>query len=157
MPDNYELEKTLWATADKLPSTDRTASPQRTGSPKSSLGVIYHIYNRGNNRENLFIETRNYTYFMKLYARYIEPVVETYAYCLLRNHFHLLVRILDPQDWQSSEDCQSLKSLKSPSQAFSNLFSTYTKPSTRPTGGRAACSKNRSNGNPSRMSVISPP
>jgi len=80
----------------------------------------YHIYNRGNNKEPLFLETRNYAYFLKLYAKYINPVAETYAYCLLSNHFHLLVRI---KDCQSFEDWQSL----TPSRAFSNLFSTYTK------------------------------
>jgi hypothetical protein len=55
--------------------------------------TYYHIYNRGNNRENIFIQERNYTHFMNLYGKYIEPVADTFAYCLLRNHFHLLVRI----------------------------------------------------------------
>jgi hypothetical protein len=31
-------------------------------------GKYYHIYNRGNNRENIFNEERNYAYFLKLYA-----------------------------------------------------------------------------------------
>jgi REP element-mobilizing transposase RayT len=84
---------------------------------------FYHIYNRGNNGETLFREQRNYPYFLKLYARYIEPVAETYSYCLMRNHFHFLVRI---KDWQSSKDCQSYRSLEA-SHAFANLFSTYTK------------------------------
>ena len=53
----------------------------------------YHIYDRGNNRQDIFLEDRNYRYFLQLYARYVEPVADTYAYCLLRNHFHLLVRI----------------------------------------------------------------
>ena len=56
-------------------------------------GVFYHIYNRGNNGEDLFIEARNYPYFLALYAKYVEPVAETFAYCLMKNHFHLLVRI----------------------------------------------------------------
>ena len=86
-------------------------------------GVVYHIYNRGNNGENIFIEERNYHYFMKLYAKYIAPVAETYAYCLLVNHFHFMVRIRDENDCQSSKDWQS----SPPSRAFSNLFSTYTK------------------------------
>ena len=34
-------------------------------------GKFYHIYNRGNNRENIFIEERNYRYFLQLYAKYI--------------------------------------------------------------------------------------
>ncbi len=37
-------------------------------------GLVYHIYNRGNNRDNLFFEDRNYRYFLQLYARYIEPI-----------------------------------------------------------------------------------
>ena len=28
-------------------------------------GCYYHIYNHGNNRENLFVECRNYPYFLK--------------------------------------------------------------------------------------------
>ena len=58
------------------------------------FGCYYHIYNRGNNRENLFIERRNYPYFLKLYAKHIQPVAETYAYCLLPNHFHFAIRTL---------------------------------------------------------------
>ena len=56
-------------------------------------GKYYHIYNRGNNRENIFFEERNYPYFLRLYAKYVEPVADTFAYCLMRNHFHVLVRI----------------------------------------------------------------
>jgi len=96
-------------------------------------GVIYHIYNRGNNGENIFFEERNYHYFMKLYAKYIDPVAETYAYSLLRNHFHLMVRI------KSLEEINEHASLKeacsSPpdgverfiSKQFGIFFGTYTK------------------------------
>jgi len=56
-------------------------------------GKYYHIYNRGNNRENVFFEERNYHHFLNLYVKYIELVADTYSYCLLPNHFHLLVRI----------------------------------------------------------------
>ena len=55
-------------------------------------GCHYHIYNRGNNRENLFVERRNYPYFLKLYTKHIQPVAETFAYCLLQNHFHFAIR-----------------------------------------------------------------
>ena len=56
------------------------------------FGQYYHIYNRGNNRENLFVQPRNYPYFMQLYTKHILPVAETFAYCLMPNHYHLLVR-----------------------------------------------------------------
>ncbi len=65
-------------------------------------GNFYHIYNRGNNRENLFIQERNYGYFMKLWGKYISPVADTYAYCLLRNHFHAAVRVKDAKTCQVS-------------------------------------------------------
>jgi hypothetical protein len=89
-------------------------------------GQYYHIYNRGNSGETLFCEERNYPYFLKLYAQTIEPVAQTYACCLMPNHFHFLVRVKDFKDWQPSEDCQSCRSLAA-SHAFAVLFSTYTK------------------------------
>jgi len=87
-------------------------------------GKYYHIYNRGNNRENIFLEERNYSYFLKLYARHIEPIADTFAYCLMQNHFHLLARIKDEQDLSGLAD---LTGLKDPSQAFSNLFNAYAR------------------------------
>ncbi|MCK6695065.1 MAG: hypothetical protein L6Q97_23575 [Thermoanaerobaculia bacterium] len=56
-------------------------------------GAIYHIYNRGNNRETIFYTDENYRYFLGKYAKYLTPVLDTYAYCLLPNHFHLAVRV----------------------------------------------------------------
>ena len=58
-------------------------------------GYYYHIYNRGNNREKLFYEEWNYSYFMELYEKYIHPIAETYAYCLMGNHFHFLIQTKD--------------------------------------------------------------
>src|ERR1043165_3191633 len=55
--------------------------------------TYYHIYNRGVNRENIFIEERNYDLFLKLLEKHLLPVVDLVAYCMLRNHFHLLVRV----------------------------------------------------------------
>ena len=84
-------------------------------------GRYYHIYNRGNNRENIFREERNYRHFLNLYTKHILPVADTYAYCLLRNHFHLLVRIKDPGNTPEP------KKTNKPSQHFSNLFNAYAK------------------------------
>jgi len=91
-------------------------------------GEYYHIYNRGNNRENLFRVERNYDYFMRLYAKYISPLAVTFAFCLLRNHFHLLVQILELEalrairPFVSIEEAQDYISLQ-----FANWFGTYTK------------------------------
>lgn len=61
--------------------------------PPLAFGNFYHIYNRGNNRENVFIQERNYAYFMELWWKHTFQTIETYAYCLLRNHFHAAVYI----------------------------------------------------------------
>jgi len=56
-------------------------------------GLYYHIYNRGNNKESIFKEDRNYNYFIDLYRKYIHSIADLYAYCLLPTHFHILVQI----------------------------------------------------------------
>jgi putative transposase len=61
-------------------------------------GRYYHIYNRGNNFDNLFYSEENYQYFLKLYDKYLSPVFETYCYCLMHNHFHFLVKIKDENE-----------------------------------------------------------
>ncbi len=82
-------------------------------------GKFFHIYNRGNNRENLFHEARNYECFLRLYAYHILPIADTYAYCLLKNHFHFLVRIKDGPE--KSRHPAGL------SQPFSNFFNAFTR------------------------------
>ncbi len=62
------------------------------------FGFFYHIYNRGNNREKLFYEPWNYAHFMDLYVKYIHPIADTYAYCLMGNHFHFLIQIRDQKE-----------------------------------------------------------
>lgn len=56
-------------------------------------GETYHIYNRGINSEDIFKEKRNYYYFLDKYKEYCSDILEIYAYALLKNHFHLMVKI----------------------------------------------------------------
>jgi putative transposase len=53
----------------------------------------YHIFNHANGFENVFREVENYRYFLEKYQLYIFPIAETYAWCLMPNHFHLVVSI----------------------------------------------------------------
>ena len=55
--------------------------------------TTYHIYNHANGFENVFKEAENYRFFMEKYQVHISPIAETYAYCLMPNHFHLAVRM----------------------------------------------------------------
>lgn len=53
----------------------------------------YHIYNRTVGKELLFNRDENWDYFMRKWWQYIGPYTSTYAYCLLPNHFHFLIKI----------------------------------------------------------------
>lgn len=61
-------------------------------------GKYYHVYNRGNNKEKLFYNAADYYLFMRKYQLYLGPHVQTFAYCLLPNHFHFLIRIKESQN-----------------------------------------------------------
>jgi putative transposase len=61
--------------------------------PEMQPDQFYHVFNRGNNREDIFYKPENVPYFLKKYSKYISPVVDTYVYSLLPNHFHFLVRV----------------------------------------------------------------
>lgn len=54
--------------------------------------MYIHVYNRTINDESLFYKPDNYIYFLNRYKKYLNPYVDTLAYCLLPNHFHLLIR-----------------------------------------------------------------
>ena len=83
-------------------------------------GKYYHIYNRGINSDILFRDSDNYNYFLKLYDTHIDPIAETFAWCLMKNHFHFLIRVKEVEEIKTAIKIQ-------PSQSFSNLFNAYTK------------------------------
>lgn len=52
---------------------------------------IYHIYNRGNNKQQIFFSRDNYLYFLNKVHKYIYPCCDILAWCLMTNHFHFLI------------------------------------------------------------------
>lgn len=97
----------------------------------------YHIYNRTNGMERLFIMDNHYLEFLQKYKLYIAPIVETYAYCLIPNHFHLLVKVKPVeeifqylQEMYSSKDFSEVTDFREVSKIishqFGNLFSSYS-------------------------------
>ncbi len=90
-------------------------------------GETYHIFNHANGNENLFAEEKNYDFFLSKLATYILPVCDIYAYCLMPNHFHLMVKIKEENElcllWKKEFSITELEIKVSKS--FSNLFSSY--------------------------------
>jgi len=107
------------------------------------FGSYYHIYNRGNNRENLFFEPRNYPYFLQLYAKHILPVAQTFAYCLLPNHYHFLIRTYTEEEQVELAQIGPISKIgpispAEPSRAFNNMFIAYTRAVNLATGRTGA-------------------
>ena len=94
--------------------------------------TYYHVYNRGNNGDDIYFEDRNYAYFLQQYRKYVAPVVDTYAYCQMKNHFHFLVRVKSVEVVaEAGEVPKSSVSVfddfsKTISNQWAKLFNSYT-------------------------------
>ncbi|MEJ7660555.1 MAG: transposase [Hymenobacter sp.] len=53
-------------------------------------GQLHHLYNRGNNGEQVFYTPAHYQYFLRKVRAHLLPTGRLLAYCLMPNHFHLL-------------------------------------------------------------------
>ncbi|ANH79702.1 hypothetical protein A8C56_00780 [Niabella ginsenosidivorans] len=95
----------------------------------------YHLFNRAVGSEKLFLSKENYRYFLRKMEQHILPVADIYAYSLLPNHFHLLVRIkiqkqLEDFYYQKKETIFDPLKDDMPRfvmQQFSNWLNGYTK------------------------------
>ena len=81
--------------------------PSRNRVKDYGAGVYYHLYNRGNNKDVIFQDNQDYAVFLNLLKRHLSPVettdklgrpyrnlskeVELLAFCLMPNHYHLLI------------------------------------------------------------------
>lgn len=95
-----------------------------------TLNNYYHIFNHANGNENLFKDPENYRYFLQQYEKHLSPVVDTLAYCLMPNHFHLVVKtklVSDLPGFQNLEGLDNQLISNKLSQQFSNFFNSYTK------------------------------
>lgn len=73
----------------------------------------YHLYNRGINGTEIFFNEENKTYFLKQLKKYLNLKISIFAYCLMSNHFHLVIKL--------NTDGETA------TQAFSNFFNSYVK------------------------------
>jgi len=93
--------------------------------------TCYHIYNHAVGSDNFFDHDKHYLSFLAKYKQHILPVSDLLAYCLMPNHFHLIVRIKDENTIKKFLDKKQAKSKKhiseTLSQLFSNFFNSYSK------------------------------
>lgn len=88
---------------------------------------VYHIYNRAVGNEKMFIQESDYIRFLDQYGLRMSSYLETLAYCLLPNHFHIMVKV----SFSTSEVLRTSE-VEKPSevklhQELSNFFNSYAK------------------------------
>jgi putative transposase len=103
-------------------------------------GCFYHIFNQGNARVKVFYKKENYSYFLRKVDTYLFDFVEIYSYCLLSNHFHMLIKI--KEEMEILENAKKRKELEKyfernqhdeslcgllVSEMFRRLFMSYAK------------------------------
>ena len=93
---------------------------------------VYHIFNHANGWDDFYCDANNCAYFLKKLRFHLWPVIDIYAYNLLPNHFHLIVRVKSETEIivGSRQWCRFLRipfKKLSPNQQFSNFFNGYTK------------------------------
>lgn len=89
--------------------------PEKNAIKEYLNQTYYHVYNRGINKQDVFITDNDYELFISLLKRYLSPKVhrdekgrkypnfyqsiDLIAYCLMPNHYHMLVYVRDkPMD-----------------------------------------------------------
>lgn len=116
-------------------------------------GHLYHIYNQGNNRQKIFLERENYLFFLRKIQKHILPFADILAWCLMPNHFHLMVhvnqvevdeRIITPSATLSR--ARSSLAITTPSRTRSRLEEPIPSPTQSRTRSNAKMSFNKSIG-----------
>ena len=103
-----------------------TLFKMRDYKPPFEPNYFYHVYNKGNNKECIFQEDKNYRFFLKKWNEYLGNFANVWSYCLMPNHFHFLIKVDD-----GKRLAKFSKLGKSSNQIISNqfrkLFISYTK------------------------------
>jgi len=97
-------------------------------------GRFYHIFNRGINSRLIFLNDENYRFFLRKVTLYVIPYFDIYAYCLMPNHFHFLLKVKAgtnvissfKKDGLHSEECffskQIARLISSYTQSFNKVY-----------------------------------
>ena len=113
--------------------------PMKKYSEPFEAHQVFHVWTHANGKDNLFTEDQNYLFFLRKYDTYISPVADTFAYCLMPNHIHFMVRIKSEKtvahfvSQKRNRDVTTFQGLRTLgrlsleiSRQFSHLFNSYT-------------------------------
>lgn len=98
---------------------------------------LYHLYNRGNNSQNIFYNRENYLFFLKKIRLYVLPYADILAWVLMPNHFHIMVYVkavsVDVSDTErlTQSELLSIKSIQPKARTFNDavgiMLRTYAR------------------------------
>jgi len=80
---------------------------------------FYHVFNRACGFEKLFLSDSNFRFFLDKFDEILNGYVSLYAYCLMPNHFHFLIKTLNLEKFNNPISIYSRK--------FSSFFNSYAK------------------------------
>ena len=83
-------EKSIYLSSFKVYSM----AYSRTTLPLQQNG-IYHLFSRGVGKERVFKEDKDYTHFLEIVSKKLVPLTEIYAYCLIPNHYHFMLKVIE--------------------------------------------------------------
>jgi REP element-mobilizing transposase RayT len=91
----------------------------------------YHIYNQGVNRIDIFNRKSIYFKFHKNIIKYLYPIAKVYAWCLMPNHYHMLVTIKSKSELSCIPAFKNLteedKIIDKIHRQFSHMMNSYTR------------------------------
>ena len=86
---------------------------------------IYHVYNRTVDRKPMFTSDENYAFFIRQFDKYLSNYIKIYAYNLLGNHFHFMIKVNDLTTFQKLSNLELLNQQKTTHDIVSHQFKKF--------------------------------